>query len=79
MTGFRVPRERFSTIRQRVLVLNGSKTDERLKVAARVLAQSIAGSRQDQLAGQTHNVNARVLALAVRAFMSGSHALHHHS
>lgn len=79
MTGFRVPRERFSTIRQRVLVLNGSKTDQRLKVAARVLAQSITGSQQDQLAGQTHNVNARVLALAVRAFMSGSHALHHHS
>jgi pimeloyl-ACP methyl ester carboxylesterase len=39
----------------------------------------IAGSRQDQLAGQTHNVNARVLAVAVRGFLSGAHALHHHS
>jgi pimeloyl-ACP methyl ester carboxylesterase len=79
MTGFRVPRARFATINQRVLVLNGSKTDPRLKVAARVLSQTIAASQHGELAGQTHNVNPRVLAAAVRRFLNGSYAVHHHS
>lgn len=79
MTSFRVPRARFSTITTPVLVLNGSKTDARLKAAARVLAQTIPESQHAELAGQTHNVNPRVLAAAVRGFLNGSHALHHHS
>jgi pimeloyl-ACP methyl ester carboxylesterase len=79
MTGFRVPRARFATINQRVLVLNGSKTDPRLKVAARVLAQTLAVSQHGELAGQTHNVNPRVLAVAVREFLNGPYAVHHHS
>ena len=71
MTGFRVPRARFATIRQPVLVLNGSKTDARLKAAARVLVDTIADARHDELTGQTHNVNPRVLANAARSFLTG--------
>ena len=79
MTGFRVPRARFAAITTPVLVLNGSKTDTRLKAAVRVIAQTIPHAQQAELAGQTHNVNARVLAVAVRGFLNGSHAVHHHS
>jgi pimeloyl-ACP methyl ester carboxylesterase len=71
MTGFRVPRERFAAIRRPVLVLNGSKTDSRLKAAARVLAATIPGAQHVELAGQTHNVNPRVLAKAGRDFLTG--------
>ena len=79
MTGFRVPRTRFATITTPVLVLNGSKTDVRLKAAARALAQTIPGSEHAELAGQTHNVNTRVLATAAHRFLDGLHAFHHHS
>jgi pimeloyl-ACP methyl ester carboxylesterase len=79
MTGFRVPRTRFGTITTPVLVLNGSKTDPRLKAAVRAIAQTIPQSQHAELAGQTHNVNTRVLAAAVRGFLNGSHAFHHHS
>ena len=79
MTGFRVPRTQFARIAVPVFVLNGSKTDTRLKAAARAVAQTISGARHAELAGQTHNVNAEVLAVEVRRLVNGSHALHHHS
>lgn len=72
MTGFKVPRDRFAAIRQPVLVLNGSKTDQRLKDAARAVAASVPGAVHDELAGQTHNVNPQVLAASgVRFLRSG--------
>ena len=69
MTGFRVPRARFASIRTPVLVLNGSKTDPRLKEAARVLAAVIPGGRHGELPGQTHNVQPAALAPAVVEFL----------
>lgn len=68
MTGFRIPRARLATIAVPVLVLNGSKTDPRLRDAARVIANAIPGARHGELAGQTHNVNPGVLAPAAVAF-----------
>jgi pimeloyl-ACP methyl ester carboxylesterase len=80
MTGFRVPRGAFAAIDRPVLVLNGSKTDARLKAAAHVLAQTIPGASHAELAGQTHNVSTRVLAAAVRNRKKvDGHAVHHHS
>ena len=38
MTEFRIPRARFASIRVPALVMNGSKTDPRLKEAARAIA-----------------------------------------
>jgi pimeloyl-ACP methyl ester carboxylesterase len=70
MTGFRVPRERFATIVRPVLVLNGGKTDPRLKAAARCLADVVPGARRAELPGQTHNVKAPALAPAVIDFLA---------
>ena len=66
MTEFRVPRARFSSIRRPVLVMHGSKTDQRLKAAARILAETIPGAQHTELAGQNHNVSPGVLAPADR-------------
>jgi pimeloyl-ACP methyl ester carboxylesterase len=68
MTGFRIPRARLASIQVPVLVLNGSKTDPRLRDAARAIAGVIPGARHKELAGQTHNVNPGVLAPAVTEF-----------
>jgi pimeloyl-ACP methyl ester carboxylesterase len=70
MTGFRVPRADFTTIRCPVLVLNGGKTDLRLKAAALCLANVVPGARREELAGQTHNVKAAALAPAVIDFLT---------
>ncbi len=72
MTRFRIPRARFATIATPTLVMNGSKTDARLKEAARALAQTVPGARHRELAGQTHNVSAAVLAPAVVEFLTGA-------
>jgi len=70
MSGFRIPRARFASIRTRALVMNGSKTDARLKSAALAVASSIPSSRHRELAGQTHNVKAEVLAAAAVEFLA---------
>ena len=70
MTEFRVPRARFSSIRRPVLVMHGSKTDQRLKAAARILAETIPGAQHTELAGQNHNVSPGVLAPAVVRFLA---------
>ncbi len=69
MTEFRIPRERFASIGVPTLVMNGSKTDPRLKEAARAIADSVPGARHRELAGQTHNVSPGVLAPAVVEFL----------
>lgn len=70
MSDFRIPRDRFTTIRTPVLVMNGTKTDERLKQAARDLAATVPGARHRELAGQTHNVSPGVLAPATMEFVA---------
>lgn len=70
MTAFRVPRSRFASIGRPVLVLYGSKSDVRLRTAARAAADSIPGARHAELAGQTHNVNPNVLAAGVMDFLA---------
>lgn len=70
MTDFRIPRGRFASIRTPVLVMNGGKTQARLRDAARALAGIIPGARYGELAGQTHNVNPGVLAPAVVEFLA---------
>jgi pimeloyl-ACP methyl ester carboxylesterase len=70
MGHFRVPRARFASIAQPVLIMNGSKTDQRLKDAARTIADVVPGARHAELAGQTHNVKPGALAAAVRQFLA---------
>lgn len=70
MTEFKIPRTRFASIVRPALVMNGSKTDPRLKQAARAIADTIPGARHRELAGQTHNVRPDVLTSAVVEFLT---------
>ena len=70
MRHFRVPRDTFAAIRTPALVMNGSKTDARLRSAARTVAGVIPGAQYRELAGQTHNVTPGVLAPAVAEFLA---------
>jgi pimeloyl-ACP methyl ester carboxylesterase len=72
MTGFRIPRGRFTAIDRPVLVLNGTKTDPRLKAAARALAATVPGAQHAELAGQTHNVSSGALTAASLDFLAGA-------
>jgi pimeloyl-ACP methyl ester carboxylesterase len=74
MTEFRIPRARFASIARPVLVMNGSKTDARLKDAVRAIAQAVPGAQHRELAGQTHNVRPGVLTPAVVEFLGASFA-----
>jgi pimeloyl-ACP methyl ester carboxylesterase len=69
MTDFRIPRARFASVRVPTLVMNGSKTDPRLRGVARTLAGVIPGAQYRELPGQTHNVKPGVLAPAVIEFL----------
>jgi len=70
MAAFRVPRARFASIAMPVLILNGAKTDPRLRDAAQAIVDAIPGARRHELPGQTHNVKPDVLAPAVVAFFT---------
>lgn len=65
MTDFRIPRVRFGSVRVPTVVMNGSKTDARLREAARAVAATVPGAAHRELPGQTHNVKPEVLAAAV--------------
>jgi len=72
MSEFRVPAERLASIRGPTLVAHGSKTDRRLKRAARAVREAIPGAEQRVVAGQTHNVSAEALAPLVLDFCRGA-------
>jgi pimeloyl-ACP methyl ester carboxylesterase len=74
MTGFRVPRARLASITAPVLVMNGTKTDPRLRDAARTIAEAVPGAQHRELPGQTHNVKPTALAPAVVEFFTRSTA-----
>jgi len=70
MSGFEVPTARLASIRIPTLAMAGSKTTDRLKKAARAVADAVPGARHRELAGQTHMVNPAVLAPAVAEFFT---------
>ncbi len=74
MTAFRIPRGRFASIGVPVLVMNGAKTDQRLREAARAIADTVPAAHHRELAGQTHNVRPDVLAPAVVEFLAATPA-----
>jgi len=69
MTSFRIPRARFASIRVPTLVMNGGKTDPRLRNAARMIAELIPAATYRELAKQTHNVEPGILTPAVVEFL----------
>jgi pimeloyl-ACP methyl ester carboxylesterase len=72
MTQFKIPRARFASIAVPALVMNGSKTDDRLREAAQAIAAAVPGAQYRELAGQTHNVKPRVLTPPVVEFFGAS-------
>jgi pimeloyl-ACP methyl ester carboxylesterase len=70
MNAFRIPRARFASIGVPVLVMNGTKTDPRLREAAQAIVKAISGARYQELAGQTHNVKPDVLTPAAVEFLT---------
>jgi pimeloyl-ACP methyl ester carboxylesterase len=63
-----IPTERFARITVPTLVLAGSESPRFLQDAAAHAAASIPGACHDVLAGQDHDVDARVIAQAVADF-----------
>jgi pimeloyl-ACP methyl ester carboxylesterase len=72
MTEFKIPRSRFASIDRPTLVMNGSKTDARLRDAARTLANIVPRAQYGELPGQTHNVKPQVLVPAVVEFLTST-------
>lgn len=72
MTAFKIPRATFSSVAVPTLVMHGSKSDDRLKNAARAIAQIVPGAQHRELAGQTHNVKPEVLVPAVVQFLTAA-------
>ena len=70
MSAFRIPRERLASIQVPALVMNGEKTDARLRHAARLAAEVIPGARYGELAGQSHAVKAEAIAPAAVDFFN---------
>jgi len=70
MTQFRIPRARFASVPVPVLMMNGTKTDSRLREAARTVASVVPGAQYRELERQTHNVSPGVLTPAVVEFFN---------
>jgi pimeloyl-ACP methyl ester carboxylesterase len=74
MGDFAVPVKRIAAIRIPTLVMDGGKTDARLRRAAENIAAALPTATRRTLAGQTHNVKPEVLTPALVEFFSGSRA-----
>jgi pimeloyl-ACP methyl ester carboxylesterase len=70
MGDFSVPAKRLASVRVPSLILYGGKTDAKLKKAAETVADAVPGARRGTLAGQTHNVDPKVLTPAVVEFLT---------
>jgi pimeloyl-ACP methyl ester carboxylesterase len=70
MTAFRIPRARFASIGVPALVMNGAKSDARLREAAHTIVAAIPAARHRELAGQTHNVKPDALTPVVVDFLT---------
>jgi hypothetical protein len=74
MTAFRVRRARFASIGVPSLVMNGAKTDRRLREAVQTIVNAMPAAHHRELAGQTHNAKPDVLTPAVVEFFTGQAA-----
>lgn len=63
-----VPVERARQVRVPALVANGSKTDARLRRAAKLTAEAIVGAEYTEIEGQSHNASASALAPVLASF-----------
>ena len=68
MGDFSVPTQRIASIRVPALVMDGGKTDSRLRRAVDGVAAALPTATRRTLAGQTHNVKPEVLTPALVEF-----------
>jgi pimeloyl-ACP methyl ester carboxylesterase len=68
MNGGIVPYDRGATIEAPTLVMNGGEGFDFMKVTAKALSETIPNARYQELPGQTHNVDAKVLAPVLADF-----------
>jgi hypothetical protein len=62
MNGYNIPMQRAASIRAPTLVMDGEKTDVRLRASTAAVAAAIPNARRKSLKGQTHNVAATAIA-----------------
>ena len=67
-----VPVERYAAVTAPSLVLSGGASPEWMRDSAQAAASALQQGRTRVLEGQTHDVDAQVLAAAVREFVEGS-------
>lgn len=63
-----IPMQRAAQVKIPTLVTNGSKTDPRLRRAAKLLADAIPRAEHAELAGQNHNASADAVAPVLAKF-----------
>jgi pimeloyl-ACP methyl ester carboxylesterase len=74
MKGFEIPYERASGIQAPTLAMNGSEGFDFMRTTAKALAKTIPDARYEELPGQRHDVDAKVLAPILADFFCVSPA-----
>jgi pimeloyl-ACP methyl ester carboxylesterase len=69
MGDFSLPAERLRAVKTPTLVMDGGKTDARLRRAVEGVAKAVPNAVRRTLPGQTHNVKPEVLAPVVAEFL----------
>jgi pimeloyl-ACP methyl ester carboxylesterase len=70
MNGYNIPMQRAASIRAPTLVMDGEKTDVRLRASAAAVTAAIPNARRKSLKGQTHNVAATAIAPLLQEFFA---------
>jgi pimeloyl-ACP methyl ester carboxylesterase len=68
MNGGIVPYDRAATIETPTIVMNGEASFDFMKITAKALSETIPGARYQELPGQRHDVDAKVLAPVLDEF-----------
>jgi pimeloyl-ACP methyl ester carboxylesterase len=71
MGDYALPTERIASITMPLLVMDGEKSDVRLRHSVRAVADALPNAERQTLKGQTHNVSAAVLAPVLVRFFFG--------
>ncbi len=71
MGDYTLPTERIASVMMPTLVMDGEKTDVRLRHAVQATASVLRNAQHHTLKGQTHNVSAKSLAPVLVKFLGG--------
>jgi pimeloyl-ACP methyl ester carboxylesterase len=71
MGDYSLPADRAAAIRVPTLVMDGEKTDPRLRASVAAVSGTVPNARRRSLKGQTHNVSAAAMAPMLEEFFGG--------